>query len=59
MRALPAVRRALPDWASWTHPRFPMGLGLAGLLIFYLFVGPLAVLWHNFATVHSLIIFWN
>ena len=35
MRATP-LRRAAPDWASWTHPRFPMGLALSGMLIFYL-----------------------
>jgi prepilin peptidase CpaA len=35
-------------WASWTNPRFPMGLALAGMLIFHL----LAVLWHNSAVVH-------
>lgn len=36
-RAIPAVRRATPDWASWTHAKFPMGLALSGTLIFYLF----------------------
>ena len=36
MRAIPAMRRATPDWASWTHSDFPMGLALAGTLIFYL-----------------------
>lgn len=35
MRAIPAVRRALPDWKSWTHRKFPMGLCLAGTLIFW------------------------
>jgi len=34
-RALPAVRAATPDWASWTHHKFPMGLALSGTLIFY------------------------
>ena len=34
-RAIPAVRRATPDWASWTHKKFPMGLALSGTLIFY------------------------
>ena len=48
MRAVPPFRRALPEWASWTHPRFPMGLGLSGLLIFYL----LAAVWLNFAAVY-------
>lgn len=36
MRAIPAMRRATPDWASWSHADFPMGLALAGTLIFYL-----------------------
>lgn len=31
-----AVRRALPDWASWETRDFPMGLALSGALIFYL-----------------------
>ena len=47
MRAMPPYRRALPDWASWTNPRFPMGLALAGMLIFYLLV----VVWLNSAAV--------
>lgn len=34
-RAIPAVRRATEDWTSWTHRKFPMGLALAGTLIFY------------------------
>lgn len=51
MRALPPVRRALPDWASWTHPRFPMGLALSGLLIFHL----MAEVWLNFAAVYQII----
>jgi len=29
-------RRATGDWESWTHKDFPMGLALAGTLIFYL-----------------------
>lgn len=36
MRMLPAMRRATPDWQSWTHQKFPMGLALAGMLNFYL-----------------------
>lgn len=32
-RLVPAIRRAAPDWASWTHDDFPMGLALAGMLI--------------------------
>lgn len=47
MRATP-FRRAVPDWASWTHKRFPMGLALAGMLIFHL----LATVWLNSAAVH-------
>ncbi|MEI6097359.1 MAG: prepilin peptidase [Alphaproteobacteria bacterium] len=47
MRALPTFRRALPDWVSWTHPRFPMGLCLSGMLIFYLF----SAVWLNSAVV--------
>lgn len=35
LRALPAFRTATPDWASWTNVKFPMGLALAGTLIFY------------------------
>ncbi len=35
MRLTP-FRAATPDWASWSNPRFPMGLALAGMLIFYL-----------------------
>jgi prepilin peptidase CpaA len=47
LRASP-FRTAVPDWASWSHPRFPMGLALAGMLIFYL----LAVIRLNSAAVH-------
>lgn len=35
-RAIPAVRAATPDWVSWTHKKFPMGLALAAALIFHL-----------------------
>lgn len=35
MRAVPRYRTAAPDWESWTHKDFPMGLALAGALIFY------------------------
>lgn len=35
LRSIPAIRRAAPDWASWTHRKFPMGLALAGSLSFY------------------------
>ena len=46
-RATP-FRTMTLEWASWTNPRFPMGLALAGMLIFYL----LAVIWLNSAAVH-------
>lgn len=36
-RRIPAVRRGAADWLSWNHKDFPMGLALAGTLIFYLF----------------------
>lgn len=36
LRAIPLVRRATPDWQSWTHRKFPMGLALSGALIVYL-----------------------
>ncbi|WP_417257952.1 A24 family peptidase [Celeribacter sp.] len=35
LRATPAVRRATPDWVSWGHNKFPMGLALAGTLVTY------------------------
>ena len=35
-RMIPALRRAFPDWESWTNAKFPMGLALSGTLIFYL-----------------------
>lgn len=35
-RQIPLVRRLTPDWQSWTHRDFPMGLALAGTLVFYL-----------------------
>lgn len=34
-RAVPAMRSATTDWVSWTHNKFPMGLALAGTLVFY------------------------
>lgn len=40
VRALPPVRRATADWVSWTHVKFPMGLALSGLIVFY-FLAPL------------------
>lgn len=36
-RSIPAIRRATPDWESWTHAKFPMGLALSGTWIFSLF----------------------
>ena len=37
MRLVPAYRAASPEWASWTSAeKFPMGLALSGMLIFYL-----------------------
>ncbi|MCA2013080.1 prepilin peptidase [Pararhodobacter sp. CCB-MM2] len=36
MRAIPAIRRATPDWASWQRKEFPFGMALAPALIFYL-----------------------
>lgn len=44
LRSIPAVRRASPDWQSWTHRKFPMGLALAGLLNFYLLAAPILTL---------------
>lgn len=38
-RAVPAMRRTFPDWQSWAHPKFPMGLALSGTLILYLLLG--------------------
>ena len=36
MRAIPAIRRATPDWASWQRREFPFGMALAPALMFYL-----------------------
>jgi prepilin peptidase CpaA len=36
MRAVPAVRGALPAWESWERKDFPMGLALGASLMFYL-----------------------
>ena len=33
---IPPFRAATADWASWANKDFPMGLALAGTLIFYL-----------------------
>ena len=35
-RALPAVRAMTPDWKSWTHNKFPMGLALSSMVVLYL-----------------------
>ncbi len=35
-RAIGPVRAMTADWLSWTHKDFPMGLALAGTLVFYL-----------------------
>lgn len=44
VRSIPAIRRATPDWQSWTHRKFPMGLALAGMLNFYLLAAPILTL---------------
>jgi prepilin peptidase CpaA len=36
MRMSSAIRAATPHWESWTAKKFPMGLTLAGMLVFYL-----------------------
>ena len=38
-RAIPAVRNATPNWESWTHNKFPMGLALSSSLAIYLCLG--------------------
>jgi prepilin peptidase CpaA len=45
MKRVPAFRAATPDWLSWTHRQFPMGLALSGVLIIYL----ATVVWSDFA----------
>lgn len=35
-RAVPALRAATPDWKSWTHNKFPMGLALSSMVVLYL-----------------------
>lgn len=35
-RAIPAVRRATPDWTSWRKGDFPMGFALGTGLVLYL-----------------------
>lgn len=39
--AVPAVRGATADWVSFGHKKFPMGLALAGTLIFHPFAAQL------------------
>ena len=34
-KAIPAVRKAVPDWQSWTRRDFPMGFALAGSMVMY------------------------
>ncbi len=36
MKRVPAIRRATPDWISWERKKFPMGLALASMPVFYL-----------------------
>ena len=36
MRRVKPIRAQTPDWVSWDHKNFPMGLALAGTLGFYL-----------------------
>lgn len=36
LRAIPAVRRATPDWVSWQRKDFPMGLALVGTFLAYM-----------------------
>lgn len=40
-RAVPAMRQGFPEWRSWAHPKFPMGLALAGSLSIYFALGVL------------------
>lgn len=37
MKRVPAIRRATPDWISWTRRRyFPLGFALSGIIVIYL-----------------------
>ena len=38
-RRIPAIRTRTPSWQSWERKDFPMGLCLAGALVFYLILG--------------------
>ena len=40
-RGVPPLRRIAPDWESWTHDDFPMGLALSGMLLIALFFAAL------------------
>lgn len=42
IRRIEAVKRLTPDWASWEHRQFPMGLALSVLLVVYLIKGALS-----------------
>ncbi len=35
---IPALRRQMPDWHSWEHKDFPMGLVISGVILFYLLI---------------------
>lgn len=35
-RAVPALRNLTPGWESWKRREFPLGLALAGILVFHL-----------------------
>lgn len=39
VRRMDAVRTRFPDWVSWEHKDFPMGLALGPALVFYLVAG--------------------
>jgi prepilin peptidase CpaA len=36
IRRIGTLRRLTPDWLSWTHKDFPMGLALSGTLVFHI-----------------------
>ena len=36
VRVVPPLRAGMPDWKSWDHPGFPMGIPLAATLLVYL-----------------------
>lgn len=38
-KRVPALRRRTEGWESWVRKDFPMGLSLAGALVFYLAIG--------------------